>query len=88
MLTLLMRRAKEDGHITGILPHLMDDGLSIHQYADDATIFLDHNPEQAENMKLLLNIFEQMSGFKINFHFGSDGLVAHVVQSIHVPIYR
>ena len=46
----------------------MDDGLSILQYADDTIIFLDHDIEQAKNMKFLLSVFEQMSGLKINFH--------------------
>jgi hypothetical protein len=34
MLSLLIKRAKDDGQINGILPHLIDDGLSILQYAD------------------------------------------------------
>ena len=29
---------------------------------------MDHNLEQAKNMKLLLCAFEQLSGLKINFH--------------------
>jgi hypothetical protein len=32
MLTLLIYRAKEDGQITGLIPHLVQDGLSILQY--------------------------------------------------------
>jgi hypothetical protein len=47
---------------------LIDDGLSILQYADDTIIFLDHDLEQARNLKLLLTVFEQMSSLKINFH--------------------
>jgi hypothetical protein len=47
---------------------LVDDGLSILQYADDTIIFLDHDLEQAKNMKLLFTVFEQLSGLKINFH--------------------
>ena len=43
-------------------------GLSIFQYADDTILFLDHDIEQAKNMKLLPSVFEQMSGLKINFH--------------------
>jgi hypothetical protein len=43
-------------------------GLSILQYADDTIIFIDHDPEQAKNLKLLLCAFEQLSGLKINFH--------------------
>ena len=45
----------------------MDDGLSILQYADDTIFVLDHDIEQAKNMKLLLSVFEQMSGLKITF---------------------
>jgi hypothetical protein len=51
-----------------VIPHLVDDGLSILQYADDTIIFLDHDLEQAKNMKLLLTTFEQLSGLNINFH--------------------
>jgi hypothetical protein len=29
---------------------------------------MEHNIEQAKNMKLLLSAFEQLSGLKINFH--------------------
>jgi hypothetical protein len=68
MLALLINRAKADGQIRGVLPHLVEDGLSILQYADDTIIFIDHDPEQAKNLKLLLCAFEQLSGLKINFH--------------------
>jgi hypothetical protein len=68
MLALLIHRAKADGQIRGVLPHLVDDGLSILQYADDTIIFIDHDPKQAMNLKLLLCAFEQLSGLKINFH--------------------
>ena len=68
MLALLIKRAKADGQIRGVIPHLIDDGLSILQYADDTIIFIDHDLEQAKNLKLLLCAFEQLSGLKINFH--------------------
>uniref|UniRef100_A0A0A8Z3M2 Reverse transcriptase domain-containing protein n=1 Tax=Arundo donax TaxID=35708 RepID=A0A0A8Z3M2_ARUDO len=29
---------------------------------------MDHNIEQAKNMKLLLGVFEHLPGLKINFH--------------------
>jgi hypothetical protein len=54
MLALLINRANADGQIRGVLPHLVDDGLSILQYADDTIISIDHDPEQAKNLKLLL----------------------------------
>ena len=51
-----------------MVPHLVDGSLSILQYADDTILFLEHNLEQAHNMKLILCAFEQLSGLKINFH--------------------
>jgi len=64
MLALLINRAKADGQIRGVILHLIDDNLSILQYADDTIIFIDHDPEQTKNLKLLLCAFEQLSGLK------------------------
>jgi hypothetical protein len=60
MLAILIKRAKTEGQFDGVVPHLMDDGLSILQYEDDL--------EKAKNLKLLLYTFEKLSGLKINFH--------------------
>lgn len=68
MLAILIKRAKVDGQVSGVVPHLVDDDLSILQYADDTILFMEHNLEKACNMKLLLCAFEQLSGLKINFH--------------------
>ena len=68
MLAILINRAKVQGQIKGVIPHLIDDGLSILQYADDTILFMDHDLEKAINLKLLLCAFEQLSGLKINFH--------------------
>jgi hypothetical protein len=68
MLAIMINRAKEDGQVSGLIPHLVDGGVSILQYADDTIIFLEHDLEKAVNMKLVLCIFEQLSGLKINFH--------------------
>ena len=38
------------------------------QYADDTIRFMEHDLLKAVNMKLILCIFEQLSGLKINFH--------------------
>ena len=45
MLALIINRAKADGQIRGVIPHLLDDGLSILQYVDDTIIFFDHDLE-------------------------------------------
>ena len=68
MLAILINRAKEDCQVAGLIPHLVDGGVSILQYADDTIIFMEHDLEKALNMKLILCIFEQLSGLKINFH--------------------
>jgi uncharacterized membrane protein YebE (DUF533 family) len=68
MLAIIINRAKSDGQIKGVIPNLIDDGLSILQYADDTTLFVEHNIDQARNIKLLLSAFEKMSGLKHNFY--------------------
>jgi hypothetical protein len=68
MLAILIKRAKAEGQIEGVITHLVEDGLSILQYAGDTILFMEHNLEKARNMKLLLSAFEELSGLKINFH--------------------
>jgi hypothetical protein len=68
ILAILIARAKEDGQFEELIPHLVQGGVSILQYADDTIIFMEHNLEKALNMKLILCIFEQLSGLNINFH--------------------
>jgi hypothetical protein len=68
MLAILISRSKELGHVPGVVRHLVDDSLSILQYADDTIIFLENDQQGAKNMKPLLCAFEQLSDLKINFH--------------------
>jgi len=68
MLSILIARAKDVGQIEGVIPHLIQNGLSILQYMEDTVLFLSHDLPKATNMKLLLSLFEQLSGLKINFH--------------------
>jgi hypothetical protein len=68
MLAILISRAKENGQINGLFPHLIEGGISMLQYAQDTILFMEHNLEQAANMKLLLCAFEKLSGLKINFY--------------------
>ena len=68
VLAIFIARAKEDGQFRRLVPHLVDDGLLILQYADGTILFMEHDMEQAKNTKLLLCAFEQLSGLKINFH--------------------
>ena len=45
MLMLFINRAKVEDQLSGVVPHLIEGGLSILQYADDTILFLDHNLE-------------------------------------------
>lgn len=68
MLAVFIARAKEDVQIQGLIPHLMDDGLSILQYADDTILYMEHNLEQAKNVNIILCAFGHLSSLKIKFH--------------------
>jgi len=68
MLAILVSRAKNGGQFRGLVPNLVDGGLSILQYADDIVLFLEDDLEEANNLKLVLLAFEKLSGLKINFH--------------------
>ena len=48
--------------------NLVDGGVSILQYADDTILFMVHDLAKVRNMKLVLCLFEQLTGLKINFH--------------------
>ena len=67
MLAVLIEKAKDGGQVGSLIPHLVEGGVSILQYADDTILFLEHDLEKATNMKLILALFEQLSGLKINF---------------------
>jgi hypothetical protein len=68
MLAVPIERSKGMGFLDGLVPHLVEDGLSILQYADDTILFLDDDLEKAKGLKLVLSAFEKLSGLKINFH--------------------
>jgi hypothetical protein len=43
----MIERAKADGLIEGVIPHLVDGGLPILQYADDTLLFMEHDMEKS-----------------------------------------
>jgi hypothetical protein len=67
MLAIIIYRAKSEGQIKGVIPNLVDDGLSILQYADDTILFMEHNLDQTRNIKLLLSAFEKNVSSKNKF---------------------
>lgn len=57
MLAILIERTKENGSFEGVIPHRVDNGLSILQYDDNYLFY-----------GLVLSTSEQLFGLKINFH--------------------
>jgi hypothetical protein len=50
MLAILIAKAKEAEHVEGVIPNLIQDDLSILQYANDVMIFMSHDVKKALNM--------------------------------------
>ena len=51
----------------GLVPHLVEGGLTLLQYADDTILLLDTDERSIATMKFLLFCYEAMSGLKINY---------------------
>jgi hypothetical protein len=67
MLVVIIERAKNDGQVGGLIPHLVEGGICILQYVRGYDYFLEHDLLKAVNMKLIICLFEELSGFQINF---------------------
>jgi hypothetical protein len=80
-LACMIQKAKNEGIIKGLIPHIITNGCCCLQYAD-YTIFLD-DLEGARNLKFILCIFEQMSGLKINFHKNEIICLGKAVEREH-----
>jgi hypothetical protein len=84
MLAILIARAKEAGHVGSLIPHLVEGGVSVLKYADDTIIFMEHDLEKMVNMKLILCIFEQLSGLKIFKRVNYFVLAKHRIWNINI----
>ncbi|KAK1665860.1 hypothetical protein QYE76_054019 [Lolium multiflorum] len=65
-LAAMLARAKEAGHIRGLVSHLIPGGVTHLQYADDTMVMIEPTDEGIANLKLVLLSFELMSGLKLN----------------------
>jgi hypothetical protein len=66
-LAKMINLAQHNGLITDLAGNLVHQGIAVLQYADNTILLIQHDAQQAINLKLLLYIFESMSGLKINF---------------------
>lgn len=67
-LTRMIVKAQENNKFCGLINHIIDKGVAMLQYVDDTIICLRHSIEGAKNLKLLLYMYEMMTGLKINFY--------------------
>jgi hypothetical protein len=69
-LTTLLTRARDAGLIGGLVPNVIEGGggLTHLHYADGTIIFLEAGEEVIANTKFLSHCFENMTGFRINYH--------------------
>lgn len=67
-LAMLTKKAQRQKLIAGLVPHLVDGGLAIIQYADDTIFLVQDNLENAGNLRFILCLFEQNSALKIDLH--------------------
>jgi hypothetical protein len=72
-------RAQHNGVIGGLVPHSIPHGVAILQYADGTILCLHDDLTKARNMKLLLYMYEQMSGLKINFEISDVILIGEII---------
>jgi hypothetical protein len=66
-LAKMVQIAQENTLIKGLISDIIPKGVAILQYADDTILCMEDDTETMRNMKLLLYIYEKMSGLKINF---------------------
>jgi hypothetical protein len=67
-LSALLEAASRNGRISGLVPHLVEGGLTHLQYVDDTVVMIQMEEESMVNLKLVLYCFESMSEMEINYH--------------------
>ena len=64
-LSCILSRAASHGHISPVISHLILEGVTHLQYADDTIIMVELNDSRIAHLKFILLCFEGLSGLKI-----------------------
>jgi hypothetical protein len=86
-LSIMLDHASSAGHIKGVVSHLVDNGVTHVQYADDTILLIELDDLAIANLKFILICFEILSGLKINF-FKSEVIVTGVSQLEQARVAR
>ena len=87
MLAIMIERAKDNGHFEGVVPHLVDGGLSILQYADDMILFMQHDLDKATTWSWYFQrssncLYYRLISIKVNCF----ALAVRKMQQLSMPI--
>jgi hypothetical protein len=83
----MLDHASSAGHIKGVVSHLVDNGVTHLQYADDTILLIELDDLAIANLKFILICFEILSDLKINF-FKSKVIVTGVSQLEQARVAR
>ena len=64
----MLKKASEQGPITGLLTNFREGGVISLQYADDTILFSSVEDQHLKNLMCCLVLFENLSGMRINYH--------------------
>jgi hypothetical protein len=67
-LTKMLSRGARAHMISDLLTQFRSGSIIFLQYADDTLLFSDCEPSHIKNLKVILSLFEHVSGMRINFH--------------------
>jgi hypothetical protein len=67
-LSNMLTKARDVGFIRGLVPELVEGGLTHLQYTDDTIIYIKMYEESRAHTEFLLYYFESLFGLKINYH--------------------
>lgn len=67
-LSAIFDKAREDGHLKGVVSHLISGGVTHLQYGDDTILLFQPDLTSITTVKIMLICFEAMSGMKINYN--------------------
>ena len=80
VLVVLVKRDRENGIIKGFPADLLDEGLAIIQYADDAIFMFKDGLESARNLIFILCVYEHLIGLKIDFNKSEVSFFSNAVE--------